>query len=203
MSYDPVTDFLALSRLSTDGAENSRMPGLDFTVAALARAGLIRLSTGQTQPIVNQPITAWLKPAQPSWTAEGIVYLWNALTSQYEPATPELWTAILTISLGGYIFQSAPSAVNAVAALTSLVAVQRNNPGTTILRLPTVLSRAGKALQIVDWSTAVVSHTVTLTPAGTDTIMKLPSWALLSTPDQLAGITLYPSTDLNGWVIAP
>lgn len=203
MSYSPITDFLALLRQDGSSVELARMPGLDYVVSALARAGLCSLSVGQTEPNVNQPSTVWLQPAEPTWTAEGSVFLWNAFTGAYELATPALWTALLTLSLSGYLFQSAPNASNAVAALTSLVAVQRAAPTATTLRLPTVLSRGGKALQIVDWSTGVVNHTVTLVPAGADTIMKLASWQLLSTVDQLAGATLYPATDLNGWVIAP
>lgn len=203
MSYNPVTDFLALVRLTAGEAEIARIPGLDYVLSALARAGVITLSTGQSAPIVNQPTTAWLKPAEPSWTAEGTLYLWNAFTSAYEVATPALWTALLTVSLSGYVFQSAANNSNAVGSLTSLVAIERANPGATTLRLPTVLSRGGKALQIVDWSTGVVNHTVTLTPASGNTIMKLASWQLLSTPDQAAGITLYPSTELDAWVISP
>ena len=203
MSYSPITDFMALVRVTAGEAQIARIPGLDYVVAALARAGVITLSTGQSEPIVNQPTTAWLKPAEPSWTAEGTLYLWNTFTSAYEVATPALWTAILTISLSGYDFQSAPDASNTVETLTSLVAIQRTSPGATTLRLPTVLSRGGKALQIADWSDSVVHHDITLTPAVGNTIMKLASWQLLSTADQLAGITLYPATELNAWVVAP
>jgi hypothetical protein len=203
MSYNPVTDFLALLRQDGSNVELARVPGLDFVVAALARAGLCTVSTGQTAPVVNQPSTVWFQPAQPSWTAEGRVFLWNSLTGAYELATPALWTALLTLSLGGYLFQSAPDASNAVNAATSLLAVTRAAPATTLLRLPTVLSRGGRSLQIVDWSTAVTNHVITLTPAAGDTIMRRGSWQTLSTVDQLAGMTLYPATDLNGWVIAP
>lgn len=203
MSYSPLTDFLALLRQDGSSVDVARMPGLDYVVSALARAGLCSLSVGQTAPTSNQPATVWLKPSEPSWTAEGNVFLWNAFTSAYELATPTLWTALLTLSLSGYLFQSAANASNAVNALTSLVAVQRAAPTATTLRLPTVLSRGGKALQIVDWSTGLVNHIVTLVPAAGNTIMRLTSWQLLSTVDQAAGVTLYPATDLNGWVIAP
>lgn len=203
MSYTPTTDFLALLRQSTGGVEIARVPGLDYVTAALARMGVVTLSTGQTAPIVNQPTTVWLRPAEPSWTAEGTVFLWNAATGQYEVATPALWTVILTVSTSGYVFQSAAASSQVVAILTSLVAVQRVAPDVTALRLPAVASRQGKPLQITDWSTGVVSHVITLTPASAETIQRRTSWALLSTADQLAGITLYPSTDLNGWVIAP
>lgn len=203
MSYTPTTDFLALLRQSSDGVELARMPGLDFSISAMARAGMFSLSVGQTEPNVNQPSTVWFRPSEPSWVAEGNVFLWNAFTAAYELATPALWAAVLTITLSGYAFQSAPNASNAVDALTSLIAVERAAPSATALRLPTVLSRGGKPLQIADWSTITVPHDITLTPTAGNTIMRRASWVLRSTVDQLAGVTLYPVTELNGWVIAP
>lgn len=90
-----------------------------------------------------------------------------------------------------------------VAAGTAAVAIQKTAPTTTALSLPSVASQDGLPLSIVDWSTSVANHVLTLTPNGTETIMKLASWKLYSTADQLASITLYPSTTLNGWYIAP
>lgn len=98
MSYEPGTDFLALLRQTSDGAEFARAPLLDIVLAALARGGLFNLSVGQTAPIVNQPTTAWLQPAQPSWTAEGILWLWDFNTSQYARATPALFFQLLQAS---------------------------------------------------------------------------------------------------------
>jgi hypothetical protein len=201
MSYSPATDFIALLRQTGSEVELARMPGLDYTLSALARAGLFALSIGQTEPIVNQPTTVWLQPAVPTWTAEGVVRLWNAFTGAYEVATPDLWNALLQGV--AYTFQSATAVSNSVDARTSLLAIQRATPSTTALILPTVVSRNGKELQIVDWSTAVTNHVITLRPSTGQTIMRLATWQLRSTADQLAGITLYPSTDLNGWVIAP
>lgn len=202
MSYNPLTDFLGLLRQTALGpVELERMPGMDYVLAAMARAGIITLSIGQTAPVVNQATTVWLQPALPSWTAEGDVFIWNPATATYELATPALWDLLLTGS--PYAFQSAPVASNVVGDTTSLLAIQRAAPAVTTLILPTIASRASKPLQIVDWSTAVTNHAITLTPAGGASIMRLASWNLLSTADQLAGITLYPSADLNGWVIAP
>lgn len=200
MAYSPTTDFLALLRLTSGGVRTERMPGLDYVVAALARAGLFTLFVGQTAPTTNQAGTVWLLPASPSWTAEGLVFLWNPGTLEYEVATPALWATLL--STGG-VFQSVAGAAGVVGANTSLLAIQRANPAATALTLPSVTTRFGKALQLVDWSTAVANHTVTITPAGAETIMLQPSWQILSTAVQLAGVTLRPSTDLNGWVIAP
>jgi len=200
MAYNPTTDFLALVRQTSGGARIADIPGLDYVVAALARAGLFTLYVGQTAPTVNQQTTVWLLPATPSWTSEGTVLLWNPATLAYAPATPALWVELLSF---GYAFQSTASAAAAVAATTSLFAIQRTAPVATALTLPSVAGRAGKPLQIVDWSANVAGHTVTVTPNGAETIMQRASFQLLSTADQLAGVTLYPSFDLNGWVIAP
>lgn len=96
MSYTPTTDFLALLRSTGGGLRTERMPGLDYVLEALQRAGLIQLSVGQTAPVSNQASTVWLKPASPSWSAECTVYLWNPLTSAYQVATPALWSLLLS-----------------------------------------------------------------------------------------------------------
>lgn len=98
MAYDPSSDFFALLRRTSGGVELARAPGLDIVLSALARAGLFKLSVGQTAPTVNQASTAWLQPAQPSWTAEGTLWLWNAGTAQYVKATPALFLAMLQAS---------------------------------------------------------------------------------------------------------
>ena len=201
MSYTPTTDFLALVRQTDGGVALAEMPGLDYVLAAMQRAGMINLYVGQSAPIVNQAITVWLVPAQPSWTAEGVVFIWNQATAAYERATPALWAALLSGSAS--VFQSAAAASVVVAALTTLVAIQRTAPSATSLTLPAISGRFGKRLQLVDWSTGVVGHTITLLPSAGNTIMQRASWVLVSTADQLAGADLLPSADLNGWVIAP
>lgn len=203
MSYNPTTDFLALLRQAAGGVAFAEVPGLDFTVAALARAGLINLSVGQTPPLVNQSTTAWFKPALPSWTAEGVLFLWNAATASYAPATPALWVTMLSPT--GYAFQSLTGSNGIVQAGTSLLAVQRTAPSATTIALPSLGAQqaSGRKLQVVDFSTGVVNHVITLiTPDGA-TIMRAATWQLLSTADQLAGVMLQPSPDLNAWIIAP
>lgn len=203
MAYDPTTDFLGLLRQSGASVSLERMPGLDYVVSALARAGLFTLSVGQTPPTVNQPTTVWLKPSLPSWVAEGNVFLWDAATGAYELATPALWAAMLSPS--GYFFQSATAVSTVIASGVTLLAVQRTAPAATALVLPPLTRQflTGRPLKIVDWSATVTNHLITITPPDGTTIMRLASWSLLSTADQLAGITLHPSPDLNGWVIAP
>lgn len=98
MTYNPATDFLGLLRLGTGVVESGRAPTLDIVLAALARAGLFTLYVGQTAPTANQTTTAWLVPAQPSWTAEGTLRLWNATAAAYQPATPALFFQFLQAS---------------------------------------------------------------------------------------------------------
>lgn len=201
MAYSSTTDFLALLRQTSGGVRTERMPGLDYVVAAMARAGLFSLSIGQTAPTVNQSTTVWLPPSVPSWVAEGAVWLWSTAAAQYVPATPALWIAFLA-GVSKYSFQSVVGAVGVINGGTSILAVQRAAPAATALQLPSVASQGnGNVLNISDWSTGVVNHVMTLTAFGSNTIMGQASWQLLSSAAQLSFISLYPSTDLNGWAI--
>lgn len=98
MAYNPLTDFVALARTTPNGVRLEQMPGLDFVIAALARAGMFNLSTGTTAPVANQATTAWLKFAANSWSAESAMYLWDVGTLSYVPATPALWQALFEAS---------------------------------------------------------------------------------------------------------
>lgn len=91
MVYDPSTDFVGLWRAILGGVEKAEMPGLDFWVAAMGRAGLIRVVFSEVAPTVNQSTTAWFKTAHPSYAAEGALYLWDQRLGTYVPATPELF----------------------------------------------------------------------------------------------------------------
>ena len=203
MSYNPITDFLALLRNTSGGERTASIPGLDYVVAAMARVGLFSLSVGQTAPTANQSTTVWLRPSNPSWVAEGAVFLWNAVTASYQPATPALWSQLLSPS--GYVFQSAPNPTNIITAGVSLLAVQRAAPAATALVLPNLASQfaTGKKLQIVDFSTGVTNHAITVATPDGSTIMQQVTWELLSSSVQLSGVMLTPSPDLNAWVIAP
>lgn len=203
MAYNPVTDFPAMLRKTSGGVRFTELPGLDFVVAALARAGFINLVVSATAPTTNQAATVWYQPSSPSWVAEGIVWLWNPAIGAYAPATPALWSVLLTPA--GYLFASASNANNVVSAGTTIVAVQRVAPAATSIMLPSVAAQwlTGRKLKIVDWSTGVANHDITLMPVGTDTIMQQSNWQLLSNAVQLAGIELTPVPDLDGWIIAP
>lgn len=89
----------------------------------------------------------------------------------------------------------------AIPAGTRGIAIVENAPTATTLTLPSVVSQDQTPLTIVDLSTNVTEHTITLTPHGTDTIMRLPSYQIVSTTDQLSSITLYPFTSLGIWYV--
>lgn len=206
MSYNPANDFLALLRLTGGGVRSARMPGLDWFIEALQRTGLINLFVGQTAPTTNQTSTVWFKPALPTWSAEGAVFLWNATLGTFVPATPTLWTALFNTVVNGYQFQSVAGASANIAVGASIVAVQRTAPTATSLILPALgaqFALGARKIQIVDFSQSVANHDITIsTPDGT-TIMGSNTWQILSTAIQLAGIMLLPCPDLGTWVIAP
>lgn len=204
MSYNPATDFLGLFRLVGGSVRAERMPGLDYLVVALNRMGLFALSVGQTAPVANVTSTVWLQPAIPSWSAEGTVYLWNPVAGAYQAATPTLWKSFLSPS--GYVFQSLPAANNVINVGVNTAAVQRNAPAATAVVLPDLPSQFAtqKDIAFVDFSTNVVNHTITVTPTGAGTtIMQRAQLQLLSTADNLAGVKLRASPDLNSWIITP
>lgn len=208
MAYSSITDFLALVRNTPGGERFTSLPGLDFVVAALARAGLITLVVSETPPVVNQQTTAWFQPSSPSWVAEGTLWLWNANIGGYAPATPALWAALIGGGGGGggggYLFQSVQAANGIIGVGTTILAVQRDAPAATSLVLPSLASQftTGRTLKIIDWSTNVANHDITLTTPDGASIMKQNTWQMFSNAAQLASLALYPSPDLNGWVIA-
>lgn len=202
MAYDPTSDFLALVRQTSGGTRIASVPGLDFVIAALARAGQFALWVNPTNPpAVNQASTVWLKTSSQDWAGEGSVFLYNPTSGNFEPATPELWQ-LLFGALNAATFQSVSVAAANVNAGTTLLAVRRDNPGVTLLSLPSVNVRT-QDLKAADWSTNVAMHEIRFTPFGGETIMRRATFSMFSTPDQLAGVTLTPSIDLQGWVITP
>lgn len=90
MVFNPATDFLGLWRNIAGQVSKVEMPGLDYVIAALARAGLITLSVSATAPAANQATTAWLRAAVPSYSAEGTLFLWDPVATAYAAATPAL-----------------------------------------------------------------------------------------------------------------
>lgn len=100
MVYNPATDFLGLWRNIAGQLSKLEMPGLDYVVAALARAGLITLSVSATAPVVNQSTTAWLRAAVPSSSGEGTLFLWDPVANTYVAATPALLFDMLQTATG-------------------------------------------------------------------------------------------------------
>jgi len=100
MAYNPATDFLGLWRNNAGQVSKLEMPGLDYVVAALARAGIITVSVSATAPVANQSTTAWLKAAVPSYSAEGQFFLWDKVTTTYLPATAALFLQLLEATAG-------------------------------------------------------------------------------------------------------
>ena len=199
--YNPVTDFLALIRKGANSNAIADMPGMDFVVSAMARAGIFDIFVGQTAPIVNQTTTVWVKPANPSWTAEATIYLWDAANNGFSLATPALWRQI--ISPNSYAFQGITGVNSVIAVGTSICLIQRDAPPATQLILPNLTDqwRTGNKLRIADWSTNVTEHAIQLTTPDGATIARQVSWQLFSTNIQLATVELTPVPDVNGWVI--
>jgi hypothetical protein len=100
MAYNPLTDYVGLYRLAGGSVSKMEMPGLDFAVSALARAGLITLAVSATAPVVSQSTTAWLQAAVPSYSAEGVMRLWDPVTTAYVAATPALFFKMLETAAG-------------------------------------------------------------------------------------------------------
>jgi hypothetical protein len=96
MSYNPANDFVGLWRAQTGGAVKGEMPGLDFVVAALGRAGIINVAFSPTAPTSNQAATAWFKTTSPSYQGEGSIYFWDANSSSYLLGTPATFARYLT-----------------------------------------------------------------------------------------------------------
>jgi hypothetical protein len=172
MSYNPVTDFLALIRRTSNGARVAEIPGLDFALAAMARAGIFLLSVGQVAPTSNQTVTVWLQPALQSWTAEGTVFLWNAVTAVYEPATPAFWAALLTASAAQVVQDvTTPGPVN---VLTN-ARVVRVLAGPITLVMPLAASKSGDVL-ISDWT---ANAEITVQRSGADVFpLAATSWII-------------------------
>lgn len=141
-----------------------RMPGLDYVVAAFARAGIFVLSVGQTAPTTNQASTAWFRPAVPSTVAEGVLFLWNVTTQAYEPATPTLWSSMLRTPA---TIQDVTT-VGPVAVLPGASVVRVQNVGAPVaLTMPLSANKSGSVL-ISDWLNAAGTNNITVTLTAPD-----------------------------------
>lgn len=167
MAYSPQTDFLALLRETSGGMRTERMPGLDYIVSAMARAGMFTLAVSQTAPTSNQSTTVWLQPQSQSWTGEGVVWLWNATAGAYEPATALLWQALFASQVVQEVTGAGP--VN-VLANAGIVRVNQTIAAPITLIMPASTVKIGDVL-ISDWKGDAGTNNITVQTSGTD---KLP-----------------------------
>lgn len=165
MAYNPVTDFLALLRTTSGGQRVARIPGLDYVVAALARAGVFTVSNSTTAPTTNQESTVWLKPfAQGSYLAESTVFLWNTITLAYEPATPQLWAALFSQQ----VVQTVTAGVSvAVLERAGVVQVNQTVSAPITLVMPQSIAKVGGVL-ISDWKGVSSGFPITVQRSGSD-----------------------------------
>ena len=98
MVYQPGTDFVAMWRNQTNGAARAEMPALDLVIRTLHRAGMINVFFNNAQPTTNQATTIWFRPAIPTYSGEGTVYLWDRNAFAYKFATPKLFRDYLRAS---------------------------------------------------------------------------------------------------------
>lgn len=110
------------------------------------------------------------------------------------------------IALSAFIPTTATLIVTAAGAVSvpatiAIVALNKASPSATSLLLPSVASRAGLSLTVVDF--AGNGGDVTLTAAAGETIMGQASTTLISNGQGMgmaASVTLFPSTGLAGWL---
>lgn len=167
MSYGPTVDFISLLRLTGGGVRAERMPGLDYVVVALARAGMINLAVSSAQPVLNQPTTAWFKPAVPSWSVEGTLFLWNAGTAQYEVATPALWSAIFTATAVAGVTQDVAVVGPTAVAVNANVLRVMNVGALVTLTMPLASTKIGPVL-ISDWANLAGTNNIVINRTGAD-----------------------------------
>lgn len=166
MSYASTTDFLALLRQTSGGMRSERMPGLDYVIAALMRAGLLNLSVGQTAPTTSQTTTAWFKPAIPSWFAEGALFLWNVATAEYEPATPPLWAALFIATASGAIVTQDVTTVGPVNVLPNASVVRVQNVGAPVALVMPLSATVANPVLISDWANHAGTNPITISTTG-------------------------------------
>lgn len=131
--------------------------------------------------------------------ANSLVAIWNRSTG--------LWNVVtLSTILNGVsdVRQDTTSASDVINAGTTLMTIHRTAPTATALGMPPIGDQGGAKLSVVDYSTAIAAdHVITLTPIAPTKIMGKTSWQIFSTATQPGSLTLFPSTDLNDWYIAP
>lgn len=199
MAYTPSTDFLALLRSTGGGVRTEQMPGLNYVIQALARVGLISVAISYTAPTINQSSTAWFRPSSPSWSAEGVLYLWNSAVGAYQPAAPTLWAELLAT----YTSPLVPGVIPCTATGADAVVL------TPFAGMPAITAYTDSS-PILSWT-----QQTTNTAAATVQVGSLPALAayrnngaILIGPGDLVGGLAYTATRVSslnsgagGWVV--
>lgn len=183
MSYAATTDFIALLRQTSGGVRTERMPGLDYVMAAMFRAGIFSVAVGQVAPVANQSTTVWFKPAPAgSWAAEGAVFLYNLSTLEYEPANPILWSSLLLASaIPAALVQdvTAPGPANILVG-AGIVRVNQVVGAPITLIMPPSAAKVGGVL-VSDWKGDAGTNNILISLSGGDVLPGgLPNWTIAS-----------------------
>lgn len=159
--------------------------------AATAAAGLLDsfddryLGAYASDPTTDNDGNALLNGALYSNTTTGLK-VWNGVDwAGYSAAAEPVVSSASSIT---------------VASGTSALVLNGASPTATAIALPSVGSQPVE-LTIVDLSTSVTEHVITLTPNGSEKIMGASTFTITSTAFDKARITLAPSTTINGWYI--
>jgi hypothetical protein len=197
MAYTTSTDLLALLRNTGNGERLTSMPGLDYVIVALARAGLINLVVSQAAPATGQATTVWFRPNVPSWAAEGVVFLWNGTT--YVLATPALWNQVISASgaaalnyvtitafgTGAYAAQPADDVILLKAGIGAPFTINVNWAART------------KKLTVVDSGMGALANNISVTPSVGQTQMSVLNYTY-PIDSNGGSITLTPLPDGSG-----
>jgi hypothetical protein len=95
-------------------------------------------------------------------------------------------------------------ASDSIGTADMLVTIERAGPTTTALALPAVETFIHPQLLIADYSSDVTDspgHLITITPNGTQKIMRQSTWPLFSNSASLASVRLIPVIALPAWIV--
>lgn len=120
------------------------MPGLDWLLAALARAGMVSLWTDPANaPSANQQTTVWLKTSASSWATEGSVYLWDTTSSSFKLATPSLWSTLFKAVWAALSKETGLTTSKVLTAADAGQLYTNTNAGTILFTLPVAATAPG------------------------------------------------------------
>lgn len=164
MSYNPATDFVAIIRNPGTSPQAGSLPGLDFAIDALARAGAINVQIGGPAPTSNQLTTAWFVLQANSYGGEGTFMLWNAASQTYVGATPGLF-ALLVEATGKTAGLAAVSDTNYAAKATDRFITFKTLTAPRVVTMPALAQfPVGTEVSIADESSnASIATPITVT----------------------------------------